>query len=298
MKTITIAFTTSRYEPHFKWFMDSLAKQGGVDKSQRVIVVDLHRDKRNFEGEFIKHVFPKPTVWQGSQRLTDKDWWAMSNSRNTAICLCETDYIVFLDDRCVLGERWVQGVRDAAENDYAVCGTYEKWHGMKVVDGRIVEPGRLDGKDSRQQTRGVENCYHQFWGGTMGMPLEWALKVNGFEELIDGLGAEDYMMGMHLCNAALLTKYDPRIKVIQDRTPGECFPVMLKTSKERFPNDKEDKGHKAIERFGSQTHASHHWNLREIRSRVLAGEDFPGTATCPRLDWFDGKPIAETVPPP
>lgn len=132
----------------------------------------------------------------------------------------------------------------------------------------------------------------------MGMPLEWALNVNGFEELVDGLGAEDYMMGMMLSNAGYTAKYDPRIKVIQDRTPGECGPVMPKTSKERFPNDKEDKGHKAIERFGTQKRTSHVWNLREIREKVLRGEPFPPSSMGPRLDWFDNLPIAETVPPP
>lgn len=300
MKTITLAFVTSRYKPMFEWFKDSLLNQIPKESPVDLVIVDLQGNIPGFESDTrfrsVRQVKPKPNVWQGAGRLTDRDWWAMSNARNTALCLANTDYIAWVDDRCVLGPRWLEGIRAAAEGEYAVCGTYEKRHGMGVHNGVIMHGGIINGKDGRVLTRGVQNCYHQFWGGTMAMPIEWALKVNGFEEGCDGLGAEDYIMGMILCNAGYVTKFDPRVLVIQDRTPGETGPDMPKTSKERFPHDTLDKGHKAIERFGTTKRAEHQWNLREIREAVLRGEPFPA-ATGPQTDWFDGQKISEIKPP-
>lgn len=125
------------------------------------------------------------------------------------------------------------------------------------------------------------------------MPLEWALQINGFEEHCDGLGSEDYIMGMMLANNGYPVKFDPRIKIIEDRTPEEAGPVMKRSSKERFPNDPIDKGHRAIFCFGDQKRASHQWNLREIRERVLKGEPFPHHGGQPDRDWYDGQPLAE-----
>jgi hypothetical protein len=294
---ITIAFVTCRREPEIGWFLDSLQNQCQTDQIAHLIIVDaagaIEKVLPTKYSCFIKTTFtePKPTVWQGRHRITKEDWWAMSNARNTALCLCDTSYIVWVDDRCVLGPRWLEGVREAANAEYAVCGTYEKHHNMRVENGNIIDPGRLDGKDARA-LNGIALCHHQFWGGTYGIPVEWALKVNGWEEMCDSLGAEDYIMGMMLCNAGCVNKFDPRLMLIQDRTPDKSL-VPRKTSKERFSHDTEDKGHKAIERFGAGSKSQHPWDIRAIRDSVLAGNAFPSVETYPQTDWFDGQPIKD-----
>lgn len=291
MKTLTIAYITARKQPHIEWFFDSLQNQtdkefGGIP----VVVVDSYQGElRNLNSELVKHVRPKPNVWQGENRLTKQDWWAVSNARNTALCLCNTDWIVWVDDRCVLMTGWLDAVRAAMKGEYAVCGNYEKRHSMTVENGVIQNGGIITGKDARE-SHGLHNCYGQFWGGTYATPTEWALNINGWEELVDGLGAEDYIFGFMLCNAGYMTKYDPALKIVEDRTPGESGPDMKKTDKGVSPKDK---SHAALDKFGGLKRAIHPWDIRQIRESVLKGEPFPGIEAFPKEDWYDGQPIEQ-----
>lgn len=300
MASLTIGYVTARNEPHFDWFFYSLYPQFSQGNTPKIILVDSLKESRLVNWVFadVLHVAPKPTVWQGKSRLTKEDWWAVSNARNTALCLCETDYIVWLDDRCVLMPGWLKAAQDAANGGYAVCGTYEKRRKMKVENGKITEPGELDGKDARfvsKPTRPVPAWTIQagYYGGSLGMPLKVALEINGFEELCDGLGMEDVIAGRHLTNAACPMMFDARMKIIEDRSnEPEALHNMKRDSKEKHPHDRTDKGHEALRRFATQKRTSHHWNLREIRERVLRGEPFPA-ATLPETDWFDGQQLKE-----
>lgn len=288
---LTISYITSRKQPKFEWFYHSLITQIKDGDEIRVVIVSLYPllifDSNQI---IVSSVAPKPTVWQGEHRLTQSDHWAASNSRNTGICLCKTDWIAFCDDRCVLTSTWLQSVRDAMAGNYCVLGSYEKRINMKVENGVIIEPGEVTGKDCREpvaEGRIVKAPGQWLFGCTFALPLEWALKVNGQEELCDGLSMEDVIFGNHLENAGYTLKYDPRMKIIEDRTPSELGEAMKRTSKEKHPNDTTDKGHEALRRFGKLKRASHHWNLREIRERVLRGEPFPHHNGQPERDWFD-----------
>jgi len=243
-----------------------------------------------------KHVLPKPTVWQGEHRLTKENWWAVSNARNTALCCATGDYIIWVDDRCVLEPKWLEAAFEAMNGNYAVCGSYEKRIEMKVESGVITHGGTVIGEDCRNsQSKGskVRAPGQWFFGGTLGMPTEWALNINGFEELMDGLSAEDCMAGIHLQNNGYRIMHDPRLKIIEDRTPSELGEAMKRSSKEKHPNDSSDKGHEAFRRFGKLKRASHPWNLRDIRQRVLLGEPFPHHGGQPYSDWFDGQLIKD-----
>lgn len=299
LRNLCIAFVTSRKHCEGDWFYDSLRVQIG-SMVPSFVVIDSNAD---FESQLLlgvdgrlrlRKLPPKPNIWQGKHRVTSQDWWAVSNARNTAICVCppETDYIVFLDDRSVLMSSWLRGVERAMREQYAVCGSYEKRTGMKVENGVIMHGGIITGRDQRQTNMGVLNVHGQFWGGTMGCPLEWALNVNGFEEMVDGLGAEDYLFGMMLRNNHYPTKFDPEIKIVQDRTPELLGEAMKKTDKGVSPRDK---SHAALERFGRARRAENFGkDLRAVRERFLRGEEFeiPDPTTEWR-DWFDGQLIRE-----
>lgn len=303
MKSLTIGFCTSRKEPRFEWFFDSLNAQGGSDCD--VVVVDLHHgtperfDRVTAASKTfprVWHVPPKPTVFQGSHRLTQSDWWAVSNSRNTALCLTRGEYVVWVDDRCVLQPKWLQGVREAMSGNYGLCGTYEKRVDMKVENGAIVHGGTVIGEDCRKShAKGkIIRAYREwFFGGTLGMPTEWALSINGFDERMDSLSMEDVMCGIHLYNGGYMVRHDPRVFIIEDRTPSELGEPMKRSSKERWPHDEQDKTHEALRRFGKQNRADHYWDLRAIRERALRGEPFPVGG--PVTDWYDGQPISEMI---
>lgn len=298
-KSITIVYVTSRTQPRFHWFIDSLKPQ--VKEGDRIDLVLVDSGHLMHTNDFIDMAgtrfritscTPKPNPWQGKYRLTREDWWAVSNARNTGLCLAETDYIVWVDDRCVLAPTWLHSIREAGRLNYAVCGSYEKWHGMVVEKGVITVQGTLSGKDSRGGGRGAIDCNGQFWGGTLGCPVEWALGINGFEELCDGLGAEDYIFGMMLKNSGFTTKYDPELKIIEDRTPADSGPTMKKTDKGVSPNDK---SHAALYRFGRAKRANNYgFSIAETRQDVLAGGPWP--MFDPDIvwkDWYDGQPISE-----
>lgn len=292
---ITIGYCTSRKESKLEWFTDSLRAQIHNDDWPQIIVVDTHCKAMVQESKYL-FTPPKPTVWQGEHRLTKQDWWAASNSRNTALCLCKKDYIVWVDDRCVLTPTWLQAAQEAAAGGYAVCGSYEKRHGMKVENGVVVDGGVLNSEDGRNAQSQGKLCKapgQWFFGGTLGCPVEWALQVNGFSEDMDSLSAEDCLFGMHLENNGYPIKHAPSLKIVEDRTPGECGPDMKRSSKEKHPKDVTDKGHEAFRRFGRLKRASHHWNLRAIKSNCAAGMPFPGIESCPTKDWFDDQPISE-----
>lgn len=296
MKSLTVAFITSRETPEFDWFYQSLIKQS-LSGDSAIIIIDALCGIQSYPGDHrILWSQPKPTVWQGSHRLTKSDWWAKSNALNTALCLCRTEFFAAVDDRCVLALGWMDSVREAMAGNYAVCGAYEKRVGMKVENGEIVDPGTVIGIDHRCSNHlpRARHCIPGwFFGCSIALPTAWAVQVNGWNELLDGLGAEDTHFGHMLANNGFDMRFDPRMKVIQDRTPGECGPEMKRSSKERFPHDTQDKGHKAIELFFGEKQSSHPWKIREIRENVLAGREWPSVEKYPCFDWYDGKPIEE-----
>lgn len=295
---LSIGFTTARHDDKVDWFLDSLAAQISADDELEVCVVsNFALTYRNWSRDSwpkdLRIVMPKPNVWNGPHRLTKDEWWGVSSARNTFICLAKHPFIAMLDDRCVLLPGWLDAIRRAIEGNYAVFGAYEKRTGMRVENGVIVHGGIITGEDTREAHTKANNIPTPFkcpgewaFGCNLALPLEWALRVNGYEELMDGLSAEDVVFGKHLENRKLDLRYDPSMKIIEDRTPEELGTPMKRTSKERWPHDTEDKGHKALAMFCKEKQTLHQWNLRGLRHTVLNGGEFP-IPTGPTRDWFD-----------
>ena len=302
--SLTVVYVTSRQDPKFEWFFDSLRNQLSDHDKINVIIVDLFAETRNKDAYDItgfvsvKWVEPKPTVWQGKSRVTTEDWWAMSNARNTGFCLCETNWVAFLDDRCVLMPGWLEAIKKAMAGKYVVCGSYQKRSKMEVEGGFIKGYEKMVGDDARltQAPSGMSHCPGGWmFGCTFAMPLEDALKINGFEEGCDGLSMEDVILGLMVKNNGMHLNYDPQMRMIEDRTEGECHSghgvgtTLKRVDKGVSPNDK---SHAALERFGKRTTTEFTPNLTEIRKLLAAGEPFPVT-TQPTNDWYDGQPIKE-----
>lgn len=305
MKSLTIVYVTSRPEPEIQWFLESLHPQINSWEHVEVVVVDSYRQPDEGTGERVlniekfpnfkngRRVLPKPSIWQGEHRITKEDWWAVSNARNTGICMCKTDWISFLDDRCVLMPTWLQAIREAMEGNYAVCGSYEKRHNMTVENGVIINGGIVTGRDNRDTGRDpyakiVDGGW--WYGCTNALPLEWALNINGYEELMDGLSFEDVMFGKMLHNNAYPIKFDPRMKIVEDRTTDKLGPTMKRSDKGVSPADK---SHAALARFGQARRSDNFGkDLRNVRDAALRGEPWqvPDPNTDWR-DWFDGEPI-------
>ncbi len=304
MNPLTIVYATSRRDPKIEWFFDSLSKQVKRGDKIDIVVVDhfaneeghakktMERFLKAFQmcpGEIPKVTIsnPKPTIWQGEHRITKEDWWAKSNALNTGICLCKTDYIAFVDDRCVLAPTWLDAVEEAMRDGYATCGSYEKRHNLKVEQGVVVDPGTDIGGDTRPQDRGVIRM--RDWYGSSGvLQLEWCLRVNGFsEDVCDSLGMEDSVFGINLRNNGCAVYYDPRMKIIEDRTPGEIDGALKRTDWGISPDDA---SHAVLEKFKEQKTSLNSFDIRKVRDAVLAGKPFPSPSAS-HTHWFSEENI-------
>lgn len=304
---LTIAYITGRADPRLDWLTTSLAFQANATDIIRLLVIDSTGkalvNSPTARWPNITVATPKPNPWQGKHRLTARDCWAKSNAINTALVLCQTDYIAFVDDRCSLGVDWLSVVREYERSRTAVVvGSYEKYelHGTiyakRIADEPRSVPRVYVTKDTRldQAPLGRANCGGGWlYGCTYALPLEWALEVNGAEEGCDGMGTEDYIFGLMLANGGRRIDYAPSMRVIQRRdevlTPGTPTIPLWRSDKGVSPNDK---SHAALARFGKRNRTEFTPDLRKLRDDFARGRPWP--LPDPDLhDWFDGQPIRE-----
>jgi len=86
-KSLQISYVTARDEPRIDWFLESLKRQLIPGDLVDVVIVDLFQSTRVLtvpEGLFVRHIEPKPTIWQGKHRITKDNWWAKSNAPITS----------------------------------------------------------------------------------------------------------------------------------------------------------------------------------------------------------------------
>ncbi len=311
MNSLTLAYVTSRRDPKIEWFFDSLAKQ--LRKRElRIIVVDHFAEEagraksimETFSRSFamlpeplpkIQITYPKPNVWNGPHRLTKEDWFAMASARNTALCLCETSHICYVDDLSVLMPGWLDAVYEAVAGNYVGCGAYKKVKSLVVKDGvpvgYVETPEGIDDR-LRRVTDDVSPCTGGWlYGCSCVFPVEDLLEVGGWPEFMDGLGAEDYTLGIALTNAGKHLKYDRRMLTLESEELHFVDPPMKKTDKGVSPNDK---SHSALAIAKQSKYFANYYEggIRALREHVLAGNPFP-VIQQPQHDWFDSQPISE-----
>lgn len=304
--SLTIGIITSRPDPKIPWIMESLGRQWGNNRVPVVIVVDSHWP-RDLGCRVDLHVEPKPTLWQGTHRVTSEDFWAASNSRNTILCLAQTEWVWLLDDRCVVTPKAIDAVAEAMAGNYAVFGTYSKRHHMEYENGVLTgENVATDHRFEPWAKRTIAYANDPQWLATPGnlampapaswcygcsiaLPLKWALDIGGFEEACDGMSAEDTVFGAMLENNGHEMRFDARMGVIQDRTPGQTGPPMRREDKGTSPFDK---SHRAVELFHSAKNTSNRHLLMQSRQAVQEGKPWP-LIFGGREDFYDGEKINE-----
>lgn len=323
---LTISYITSRPIPRFDWFFESLRLQLRPGDDIELVIVDFFAqacdgwteedvEQRLVEtesqfvasgiGGLLFHVPPKPTVWAGPYRVTKHNWWHASGCRNTALCMANGDWFACVDDRCVLLPGWMTAVRAAMADTYAVVGTYEKRTGITVENGVIKHGGIVTGEDTRLAYVNEHYSIHAhlknpysapgewFYGCSFALPLEWALRVNGFDETADSSSGEDYLFGLMLQNNGFELRFDLRMAMVEDRSPEAIGTPMLRKDKGTSPADK---SHALLAKLRGQRRAHHPWDLRAIRANTLRGAPWPNP-DWPVLDWYDNQPVKDFTPP-
>jgi len=309
---LTITYSTCREEPMFEWFADSLVNECAGDfTDKRLVIVDFYADTPGRRTEFarklvkftapIVHTTPKPTVWQGPSRLTSRDYFAAANARNTAICHAPDGWIAYVDDVSVLIPGWLSRIQLAIASNYIVLGAYQKVSQLHVINGVVHHCTDLDqGYDSRLKhlnfVRDVVPAPGSwFFGCSLAAPVDAFLKINGWDEDCDSMGAEDYPCGFMLAAAGYDIRYDPSMMTYESEEHHFLGRSMVRKGKLNIQGHPSD-GHAYIAMLmNGRNRAPNYFGeggLAALRSRILAGEPFPPVGI-PDRDWRDGQPLSE-----
>lgn len=319
---LTIAYCSNRNESKFKWFRDSLMKECDLNWKHisgskiHIICIVPETEHQTIYSEFPSYfngkenvcsfeiittvTYSKPTFWSGSSRLTKEDWWSKSNSLNTALALCKTDWFSTMDDRSVVLPGYLDGIRAAISGNYCVLGTYEKRVSMTVESGIIKNAGVIVGKDDRLTYAQEHYIKHGHkppfkspggwcYGVSITLPTEWALQVNGWPESCDSLGMEDVMFGCFLQNNGFDIRFDPSMRVVEDRTVGECNPVAKRSDFGVSPNDW---SHKLKAELEVLKQAPNGYSIRDLRNDMISGKQWP-MPTGPKFHPWQQTPLSE-----
>lgn len=318
----SIVYPTYRGEPAFEWLADSLAPQLGDADDVELIVVDGaysaergERWRRAVAGRFaLHHVRAKPSPYNGAHRLTQRDYFAAASARNTGLVYARRPYVFFIDDSSVLMDGWWRAGREAIRGGMVVAGAYYKCWDMRVVQGAL-ETYRRDasGADSRwtlgDARRAVRVGGGQLFGGSIGAPRELLLQVNGFDELCDSIGGEDWHLGVRLEFAGAPIYYDRRMLSLESEELNRLGTPFLRVDPTLPPDA-------YMERLGDfgvrRRHVPGACDSSHMLLDIVHGTGSPGThgnyywladldeatleATVrrfPRGRWFDGVPLAD-----
>jgi hypothetical protein len=318
---VSIVHITHRRDPAFAWFIDSLATQIDPDDELEVIFVDgLHDPERSrgierlVAGRFLyRHVPAKPNPWNGPSRLTRGEYAAMSSARNTGIVYATKPYLVFVDDLCVLSPGWWCQVKQAARERRVVAGAYQKRHEMIVQGGELIssrlEPEGLDCRWSRGDDQAaVAIGGGELFGAGMGAPRELLVELNGFDELCDPIGGEDYHLGLriewcgvpiHYCRAMLAIEseelhHQPKVVERYDKViePAVYMRRLLEFGvRHRSTEGPCDGGHLLLDILLGTRASSTMGNYYNLRA--LSEYDLEATvARFPRNHWLDQQPLS------
>lgn len=295
---LTIAFMTNRMDSKMDWFFDSLQKQMG-DEAVKFIAISYFDNEgiRLSHGKPIHIHKPKPNVWNGEYRLTKAPWFAAASARNTALCLAEDGWILYVDDLSVCAPGFWHAVKDAMHRPNRItCGAYRKVKNLVVENGEIKSYDEFPaGWDTRWHQVGedVTPCRGEWlYGCSLVAPVEALLTVGGWPEICDGLGSEDYVMGMAMQNAGFHLTYDRRSMTFESEELHHIEPAFKRSDYGVSPNDK---SHAVLNMVKSGTRYFDNFyegGIRKMRDEVLAGKPFP-VVLCPEHEWFSGVALKD-----
>lgn len=304
MSHLTIAYGTSREEPKLEWFVSSLIRQYQASNPipLTLVVVDFRWNKKRLEclrdAPFeVVYVIPKPSVWQGEFRLTSTDYWAASNSRNTALCHAKDGWIAYVDDLSVAMPGWLDAVKDSMKFNGITLGAYKKVNNLNVQNGVAVGwkefPSGIDSRWNKgKENDAVPVSGELMFGCSCVIPVEALLTINGWPEFVDGMSFEDVLTGICLENAGYKFRYDRRLLTFESEELHHVGTVMKRCDKGVSPNDK---SHAALNIARQSKYFPNYFGeggIRALRQHILNGGEFP-VVGIPDSDWYDKQPLSE-----
>lgn len=313
--SLTIAYMTSRKNPRSEWFFSSLGRElGPLSVLPRVVIVDYHHGPDRWPhglgycGQVV-NVAPKPCIWQGPNRISKQNYFAASNARNTALCHAPDGYIAYVDDLSVLQPGWMKAVRECmSAGDYVALGAYKKVKKLVVENGVAKSyeefPGGIDSRWNHGNDNSPVGCAPNWlFGCSLCGPVESFLSVNGWpEDLCDGMGFEDMLMGLAMGNAGWKFKYVRSMLTLESEEDHHTEPQFPRDDwhfEDSVPvrggNGKDDKSHAALN-IARQSkwfpNSFGEGGIRALRQQILSGEPFP-IPTSPQHEWYTKQLLSE-----
>lgn len=317
---ISIIYSTNRIEPKFDWFIQSLWNQTteAERKEIEILFIDYCKPERppvEVNGEFkIIHSQPKPNIYQGATRKTTGQYFSPASARNTGVLLSSGEYLVFIDDVSILMPGWWTAVKRNAKRAIVVSGAYQKHYEMVVQDGNLVssKSNKL-GMDSRWDMGGnepVKLTGSALFGCSLGIPADVMMAVNGFDEICDSIGGEDYHLGIRLNHSGIAVYYDRTMLTIESEELHNQPYLMKREDRVMGQQDYMDR----LKYYGvSKRHYIGNWDSSHMIIDILYGSkqkwtvgnnyniksDRPHKMLFPpsedTLHWFDKKPLTEML---
>jgi len=299
---------TNRREPHFDWFLQSLARQC-IPSEQPVIIVDFYADEPGRKesvmainpGFPITHVTPKPSLWQGKHKITQSECFDAGNARNTALCLARQMYIAWVDDLSVLQPTWYSSVHAATSRNAITLGTYRKVAKLDVKDGLIVSfqdfPRGHDPRVPHFKTNRPTQCdQRMLFGCSLLAPVETMLDLGGWPEtLCAGTGYEDCVMAIVIRKHKIATFFDPMMQTIESEEGHKIDPPFNRWDPctcTPCSNPRKDKSHAMLKVASGWEKVDNGYDMRSLRNSILSGGSFP-IPVGPATEWFTGIPLQD-----
>lgn len=296
---LSICYLTNRKEPRIEWLLASLRREiAGQFDDIELIVIDFWAQQRPPEWYAGYHWLPgtrwspvKPTPWQGKYRLTDHDAFDAASARNSAICLANGEYVIFVDDISVLLTGWLVAVREAMAKKRIILGAYRKVLELQVDDAGnlthwLPHKGGMDSRWREGQNEPRPMPGNGLFGCSFGAPLEVLLDVNGHDECLSGLSFEDVCLGLRLAKAGHTLWYDQRMLTFESEELHHVEPAFRRHN--RCIVGHQDCAWEMLTWIAKNPPMARGTpNLREIRAKVQAGEPFPMHNGF--FVWPDGK---------
>lgn len=189
------AVLDEKLDYHVEYQIRALEK--GTRVPDRIIVIDRARPDLNgmeYYGNDGKSIIARPMVSSkelemlpGSALCCSLDGRSNKvsmgcNDKNTAIALCETEYLLMLDDCCLPGFGLVEAAYNACEDDNILLVSHQQMY-FNGEDLEVAQANWCDGRcvHTLDQAANLRRVF-----GVWAMRLSHALAVNGFNTALDG----------------------------------------------------------------------------------------------------------------
>lgn len=302
---ISFIYITCRNEPKLEWFVDSLCNQKDDTPIQLVVVdyaLQFDETRKELFSKIVRerldfiHIPSKPNPVQGKYRLTSKNYFSAGSARNTGTCYAKYDYLVFVDDTSIMEEGSFNELVNCAKQKIIVSFGYKKLWEMVVENGkRLSSRSEQSGIDSRwnqgDQFRRIGGS--QLFGYSAS-PLSVILQVNGYDEICNTMGGEDYHYGMRVEKLNIPIYYNRKVVFYESEDladQGDVFtrrdPLLTKEHYEELmakynilsrwvPDAQYDLTHLILDmllRNKSWTEGNT-FTLSDLRNHIQSGGDF------------------------